>query len=556
MNRARITGLLLLLIVAVLLLFTSLGARGLWCAEGRWAVISREMALSGDFFHPTIGGEPYFDKPLLTYWLITLVSLITGHLNEATVRLPSALAGLLALAATWRLGRRLWSEEVGRIAAWILLTTYGFLFWSRTASAETENMAAVILCLSWYWARREKPGFKTFFIFYLIAFLGSLTKGLTALVVPVLAVLPDLLRNKRYRCLFSPSHFLALALALGVYLSPFIYASFTRPESYGESGLALVFRENIVRYFQPFDHRGPIYTYLGDLPVLFLPWAPLLIAALAALLLRWKRLSDKTRWLLQAAGLIFLFFSLSGSRRSYYILPIMPFCALAVAVYLQSAQGERLKRGILLLQRYLFSFLAWVSVAAPLLWLIAKNWSAFVPPPGLLWVISGGGAAALLLGWFLSRRESAAARTAASPRTLAPAIAMAAALLGGYFCLQLPLLEVYRTERAFARELKARTADLPAEDIVFFPSVNSNVIFYLDRDKPPRVLKSREELAGFLKSASGEVFICQRKYLKKIPLSLTALLPDRPALEEEVFPWEKRKARKKRIAWFLNQRWD
>ncbi len=553
MNRARIAA-LFLLIVAALLLFSSLGARGLWTAEGRWAEISREMFLSGDFFHPTIGGEPYFDKPLLTYWLICLVSLLTGHLTEATVRWPSALAGLLALAATWRLGRRLWDGEVGRIAAWILLTTYGFLFWSRTASAETENMAAVILCLSWYWARRDKPGFTTFFVFYLIAFLGSLTKGLTALVVPVLAVLPDLLRNKRYRSLFSFSHFLALALALGVYLSPFIYASLTRPESYGESGLDLVFRENIVRYFQPFDHRGPIYTYFGDLPVLFLPWAPLLIVAVGSLLFGWKKLSEKTRWLLQAAGLIFLFFSLSGSRRSYYILPVLPLCALGVAVYLQSTGGERLKRGTLLLQKYLFTLLAGISVVAPLLWLVIKTRTAFAPPPGLLWIVSGGGAAALLLGWFLSRREAAAAWIAAAPRHLAPAIAMAAVLLSGYFCLQLPLLEAYRTERPFARRLKVRTENLPAADIVFFPDVSSNVVFYLGRSKPPRVLKTEEELAAFLKSASGQVLACKRKYIQKIPPALTALLPDRPLLEEKVFPWEKRKARKKLAAWDLNKK--
>ena len=28
------------------------------------------------------------------------------------------------------------------------------------------------------------------------------------------------------------------------------------------SGLELVFRGNVVRFFDPFDHMGPIYTYL------------------------------------------------------------------------------------------------------------------------------------------------------------------------------------------------------------------------------------------------------------------------------------------------------
>jgi len=71
--------------VAILLFFWALGDRGLWGSEGRWAEVVREMFLTGDFFHPTINGDPYFDKPLLTYWFIALVSAVTGSLNEWTV---------------------------------------------------------------------------------------------------------------------------------------------------------------------------------------------------------------------------------------------------------------------------------------------------------------------------------------------------------------------------------------------------------------------------------------------------------------------------------------
>jgi 4-amino-4-deoxy-L-arabinose transferase-like glycosyltransferase len=104
---------------ALLFLFWGLGDRGLWASEGRSAEITREMFLSADFLHPTINGEPYFDKPLLSYWFIAIVSAITGRLDEWTVRLPSAISGLLALWATTYLGRKLWSREVGRTAGWI-----------------------------------------------------------------------------------------------------------------------------------------------------------------------------------------------------------------------------------------------------------------------------------------------------------------------------------------------------------------------------------------------------------------------------------------------------
>src|SRR5947207_12532685 len=84
-------------ITTFVLLFVSLGVRQLWKSEDRWAEAAREMLLWGDYFHPRINGTVYFDKPVLGYWLIALTAKLVGRLNEWTVRLPSALAGLAAL---------------------------------------------------------------------------------------------------------------------------------------------------------------------------------------------------------------------------------------------------------------------------------------------------------------------------------------------------------------------------------------------------------------------------------------------------------------------------
>lgn len=120
---------ILLFVSAFFVLFWGLGTRGLWGSEGRWAQVTSEMFQNRDFFHPTIGGEPYFDKPLLTYWLIAGVYAVTGTLNEWIVRLPSAIAGVVTIWATVLLGRRIWSAQVGRLAGWLLLTMFGLVFW-------------------------------------------------------------------------------------------------------------------------------------------------------------------------------------------------------------------------------------------------------------------------------------------------------------------------------------------------------------------------------------------------------------------------------------------
>jgi len=543
-----------LLLTGALLLFWGLGVGGLWAAEGRWAQITREMFLTGDFFHPTIGGEPYFDKPLLTYWLRAALFSLTGMLNELTVRLPSALAGAAAVWATMKIGSRLWSVQTGRIAGWMLLTTYAFLFWSRTGTADAENLAAIALAVAWYWSRRDRPGFSTMLIFYLIAFIGALTKGLTAVVVPILIVLPDMLVERRWRILFSIKHIGALGLALLVYLSPFVYASLTRPTDYQSSGLALVFQENILRYFKPLDHRGPIYLYVYQAPVLLLPWTPLFVLAAIGMAKCRKSLDRHTRWLIWAIVLVFLFFSLSGSRRSYYLLPILPLCALLMAVFVawmhEPGMDELRQRG-LAIQRALFIGLVAFDLAIPLILTIAGGVWHFHVPLRFHVASLGIGATAILVGAGLDRFASRPASSAGERRVIQPWIGVAAVLLGGYFCWQRPILEMNRAERPFARELQGRSAAFSPERIAMFPKANPNLLFYLHTDRPIQILKNADQLRRFLEPGLPGVVITQSRHAAALPPEIVNSLWSQQYLREQVQPWESKSSRREKwVAWF------
>jgi len=353
----------IVLALTAILYFARLGARALWASEFRWAEISREMIRTGNYFWPTINGHLYYDKPLGSYWLVLASMPFSGGLNETAARLPCAIAGLLAVGLLMLLARRLYDLRMGVIAGFILATSFSFVFFSRCASADVETIAGELAALSLFLKHEDRPLGWWVIWFWLIMALTSLTKGLLGFVLPIMVVglyatLSDgwaLFSAKmrrgnvierlgwlieRNRWLLNWRSLVAIPIALAIYMAPF---RISREMMGSSAGLDMVFRENVVRFFQPFDHRGPIYLYVYIIFVLMAPWALLLPAALVQA--HHERRIDagpakSDRFVLIFFWSTFAFFTLSGSRRSYYILPILPAAAMLLARMLTSSMEE------------------------------------------------------------------------------------------------------------------------------------------------------------------------------------------------------------------------
>ncbi len=370
-------------IMAVILLFLNLGVKAISGSEARWTGIVREMFLSGNFVQPTINFELYFDKPIVSYWLIAIFAFFNkGEVTELLARIPSALAALAALWATRVIAFRLWSRDVAVTASWIFLTIYSLAFWGRLAEADMLNMAFGTLAIAWYIVKRDKTDVFSYFLFGTLCAVGGQTKGLSAIAIPVLVVLTDLVVNKTWKRHLNWRLFAAGILSLLVYFLPFFLIATKSSETF-MNGLYQVFRENITRFFNPFDHKGPWYDYFKYLPQLFIPWTPFLVLAFAWACKEWKRLSGDERWLLVSNIVIFTVFSLSGSKRVYYILPILPFCALLTALYLcrkENGFWEKIKVVLLQVYEWVFFIAGFILLVAPLIWHFVKRVLPFELP--------------------------------------------------------------------------------------------------------------------------------------------------------------------------------
>lgn len=325
-----------LIFASLLVMFFLLGSRDLWTQESRWANICQQMIIKHDYFHPFLDSENYYDKPLLSYWMMIGLSYIFG-LGKWALRIPGVIAGLISIWACYKIGEKLSYKKTGIIAAWMLAGSFWFVLWSRVSCADMLNVGGIMFAAAWFIIRKDKLNFTTYIVFFLSLTITALCKGLVAPVVAGLILLPIILHDRQWKEYFKPSMWVAGIICTALYALPFIISSATNSEvSYQESGLHLVFRENILRYVRPFDHEDPIYTYFIYLPLYSVPWIIFTLAGLYSGIRYWKKIPFSSRFYILALALVFIFFTISGSRRSYYVLPMVPLAVLIAADWLKS----------------------------------------------------------------------------------------------------------------------------------------------------------------------------------------------------------------------------
>ena len=117
-----------------------------------------------------------------------------------------------------------------------------------------------------------------------------------------------------------------------------------------------------------------------------------------------------------------------------------------------------------------------------------------------------------------------------------------------FYCVVPPMLENFRTEKAFAYELAAymRANNIKAADMAFFRKSSAKVTFYADIIDPVGEIYEPAEVEKFLSTGNTPKFIiCQIRYSEDMKSKLPKDVRPGEALREFHFPWEKNKKTKK-----------
>ncbi len=343
--------LIVLLLILAIIWFGSLDQRKLIKPdEGRYAEISREMAVSGDWLTPRLNDLKYFEKPPLQYWATAAAYEAFGT-HEWTARLWTALTGFFGILLTAWTAAKLYGPRTGVIAGAILASSALYVLLGHINALDMALsffMASTLFCTLLARHSEEPRAQRRWMLATWAAMaLAVLSKGLIGIVLPgaVLVLYVILSRDwaliKMLEWLHGPLLFFLIAAPW------FVWVSIQNPEF----PHFFFIHEHFERFLTTGHQRVGAWWYF--LPILFsgcLPWLTMLPSALISSLVRPAplTLSSSNRgfkpelMLLVWAVFIFVFFSASSSKLPAYILPIFPALAILFARSVASLNRKQL----------------------------------------------------------------------------------------------------------------------------------------------------------------------------------------------------------------------
>jgi hypothetical protein len=487
--------------------------------EGLHASIAQEMVEKGDWLVPHFLGKPFFDKPIFYFWCQALSLRLFG-MNEAAVRLPGLIFGLLGAITTGLVGWRLF----GRMAGWLSGIFYGTMILPvALAQAATHDVALVptvnlIMLLLWQSDHASSKSVRWRYVAAIGFLLGVsvLTKGLTGVGLVVVSYGGYTLLMRRLSislCLRA-----AMALLLGAFVASFWFIAV---ECKYPGYLYYFFIQRHLLGFATATQPHGAAPWWYYLPIILgggLPWIGYLpVTVRDALARRRQKSSDRQKaiangesssagamallwcWLIGSTVLL----SLAHSKLITYIWPVFPAVAVLAAVgwarLLEGTLDQVARRSLLC--TFLFSSLSgpivlplavfavhkifavdfswpvWVAAAlagsaalVPLVFLRTKQWPAMLAASTLSTAIQFVVALTVVLP---PVAEEFTARSLAhyfnNSGRLPPRLLMAEERLGSLVFYLDPALRLGLKENQLGRILPDQTTEIPPGSVIVLP---------------------------------------------------------------------------------------
>lgn len=309
--------------------------------EGFYGAVVVEMNRRHEWIVPYYNASPWWEKPILLYWLAKPAVAIFG--TDWGGRLPSIVASLAGSAFTFWWAKRRLCLAAAQISVLALATS---LLWVGLSRMMMTDMLLTVAfnaaCLLFYESLVGDRRWRV--VAAGLIGVGVLAKGPVALLLFVPIALWTWWREKELRPAYRGAWLATAAVFLLVVASWYLTAYLRAGNDFVQGFLV---EQNLNR-FAGGDQAHTVRGFAGlvfYIPILLLGMAPWSLWIFKA----WPRKGDDslTRYLAVCAAVPFLFFTVSGAKLVHYILPCFIPIALLVADRLSfrwSKDGEQLDR--------------------------------------------------------------------------------------------------------------------------------------------------------------------------------------------------------------------
>lgn len=296
--------------------------------EGFYGAISREMLRRGDWITPHYNGAPWFEKPILVYWLAAPSIAVFGE--DFGPRLPSVLCAIGLYWLTWRMVRRDYDELAANLAALMLASSLLVVACSRQLMTDMPLVLAEMAASYSFWrSLTEGRHWRLLTAFWLGV--SVLAKGPVGVILFLILMGCTYWREPALRPKFAGYWGLGGLIFFAVVATWTVPAFLTNREFFVQEFLI---RQNIGRFAGGDIAHTPnrLAGLLVYLPILLLgafPWSFALPKAWKALAAHDPFVRYNFRWFIT----VFIFFTVTGAKLMHYVLPAVPAMIVIVAIY-------------------------------------------------------------------------------------------------------------------------------------------------------------------------------------------------------------------------------
>ena len=298
-------------------------------SEARYAFVSLDMAQRDSWLVPYNGSEPHLTKPPLVYWL-EAASIKAFGANEFAVRLPSALAGSLAIVLLVGVSTKLHGRRRALIAGAILAVMPLHVVVSRL------TLTDALLALWWfatlefgYLSVHEPRRRRWPILLWSAVALGWLTKG-PLILLPLGILVIWLVVGSRWRDIVRLRPLIGLPLSIVPIAAWAVAVAVTH-----EQALDVWRTEVLGRASGGGAHAAPVWFFLPVLLVGMFPATAMMnlpgLNHPAGKTWRLIRIGHQRALRLWAVVLPLVIFSIPSGKLATYILPIAAPLSLLVS---------------------------------------------------------------------------------------------------------------------------------------------------------------------------------------------------------------------------------